>query len=1113
MKKSIEIELLQDRSFGGATPVVTEISRQLLANNGFTGSANGWDLTTQMGSGTPLWTYHSNTLRKTSTATNSFFSQVRVMAENVKYKIQVRVKDFNGSGDLQLRDHGVGGANITLADNTLIPPGTAGTTGNGYVTLTSTFVQGHINLDKLFLRGAASTVITIDYVCLWQVGMNQSLVVGKLDGINPEDFPFAMTFAINDATNIEARMGSYSKTFQIPATSNNNIILKRMNIANSTNLGAQLNFKIPCRISFGGTYAVVGLIQFKDVIIINNKAITYSCVFYGDNVGWGTELENKYLKDLTFPNSTNLPVTAKAITATWSQDDATTTTEYNGTSSENTSPIVYPVATYGPTNETGVEDTFQLLRQYWEKHLEANGSGYDTSDTGVYGPNTVRFSTPSPVLDWKPMLWIYKMFHNIFNSIGYVVSSNFIEGSDFKKLLYATPNCEYNDPDSRYQNLSNTSDFSGSGGSLSGVNLRWHQETYSKSITWSAPAAADELYETSITDTTIGPLTVSPLFQTTLDSDTTIGYTGTYTYWTIGESGYYSLEAGNMLFRYSGGTWSSSTSGNMMLKLAPALFWECKTVSLSGWEPLELTITSGFQDAYKKGDGYHTTWDEIQISSNAHETFLNKGDQVRLFLKVGMEFHDGNPTNGEVTTVDDLHWDLLGTTVDSFNSNVPVSADGFVNVTLLNPSRLEYNSTYNLVDIIPKDHKQLDFIKGLAHCFNLQFQTNSYTKTVSIEPFSDFYLPPKDAVDWTYRLDRGKEIKDAWIDSDFKRRLIFKYKSDDKDSMTEYMADAYFDGIQDMYPYWEYLSDGYPTGDTIFENPFFAGSYESMTNTEMVTGLNNFYSASLWEFYNGNFSKGYDFLPRILSYAKKDFGTQNAPNTQSNYINMNSYRGFNAQWWGSMEVERNWNARISWADWVDSRSVNTFPPAQTYGANYPSSPYLPYGINWYHAFIPQCTFINRLEYTNSFGLSYGNYMAADYEQDGGSPYAPAYTGQIYGTESITTGLYHRYYKSMVDNLIQYPKLRTCYVDLKVKDIQNLDFSKLVYIDGIYYKLIKIIDWQPHLSAPTKVELHQYNPATGAGLPQNAVWISLQSIGGGGWNPNGSEKMPTGPLPY
>ena len=39
------------------------------------------------------------------------------------------------------------------------------------------------------------------------------------------------------------------------------------------------------------------------------------------------------------------------------------------------------------------------------------------------------------------------------------------------------------------------------------------------------------------------------------------------------------------------------------------------------------------------------------------------------------------------------------------------------------------------------DYKQIDFIKGIAHAYNLQMTTDESTKTVYIEPFDIFYKP------------------------------------------------------------------------------------------------------------------------------------------------------------------------------------------------------------------------------------------------------------------------------------------------------------------------------------------------------------------------------------
>ena len=62
---------------------------------------------------------------------------------------------------------------------------------------------------------------------------------------------------------------------------------------------------------------------------------------------------------------------------------------------------------------------------------------------------------------------------------------------------------------------------------------------------------------------------------------------------------------------------------------------------------------------------------------------------------------------------------------------------------------------------------------------------------------------------------------------------------------------------------------------------------------------------------------------------------------------------------------------------------------------------------------------------------------------------------------------------MIEQLKQNPRLKIVYLNLKVSDMMLLDFQKLVYINGVYYRINKIIDFQPHKQQSTKVELQEY----------------------------------------
>ena len=59
---------------------------------------------------------------------------------------------------------------------------------------------------------------------------------------------------------------------------------------------------------------------------------------------------------------------------------------------------------------------------------------------------------------------------------------------------------------------------------------------------------------------------------------------------------------------------------------------------------------------------------------------------------------------------------------------------------------------------------------------------------------------------------------------------------------------------------------------------------------------------------------------------------------------------------------------------------------------------------------------------------------------------------------------------MIEQIKSNPRIKTVYVNLTLSDISNLDLRKLVYIEGYYYRINRIIDYKPNNNEVTKVEL-------------------------------------------
>lgn len=1064
MSKDIRIELLQNREN-------VRIGEQMLSNSEFSNST-GW--TSPALSSTDAFTFTSGRMEKNTTGLGAARATILCdFVEGYEYQIRVAVKEYNRNGQLLLANHGEGNANIPVLSSTIVPSGGAGT-GSDYGYYTTNWVQGSSNLTKLSVYANDGVKLKLSYIRIYRTAVDKSSVYGTLDASTTEDFPLSITFSVNDPSNIDARKGSYSKTFEVPASKNNNQVLKNFNIANSTHNDAQLYNKIPCRILTGNLFSLTGLLQIKEVQRLNDKAISYSCVFLGDNLAWSTLMDAKYLNELQLENSTDLKLSAKNIIASWSDDDATTTT----------SPVTYPVTSYGRICETclGYGDGIQMFREQWEIDYML-GDPYNISETGFLGNS---FKGNNPVLDWRPLVWIYNMINKIFTDVGYKISSNFIESGNFKKLLYATPNFLYNNPNERKTNNTYIGNFKDdSTCPATSANIKIFDET--AQWNFNVPNSSATITEAFTNQTPYPPIRFggtcgsgdgsgrfqpAPNVITTSagqQQDLTISTAAVGNEWYIPAAGYYTVTTSNIMYYM---TWAESDwtgSGNITnnttsgMKPYGNLIVECKRVGQSDWNAIsaidnQSATILGPQTFYDNNHDY-AFGGTFPTNSSTH--YLNEGDRLRMSVGVAPIVTIVNPAaNYTGTTSVNVRTELFGTSYDDNQNYNAANSLGQITIELINEDTPVWGGVYDLQNVLPTDQKQLDFVKGVAHAFNLQFYTDESSKTVYMEPYSDFYLPPKDAKDWSHKLARNLSDTQSFLDNNWTRKLIFKYKTDDKDWRVNHMSELYFDDIGDIYPEQVNLPNTYPAGETIFENPFFAGTYDSKNiGCGGTVDGDNFYTAALWEATYWNSSqKGYGFKPRMLFYNKMTMPVTHSP----------LWQGFNVEMGMSFSNHNFSEAVVQMSD-VTAQPQNWYPNNFLNNAKYTSA-----------------TFYNRYDYSNQFGLTYGNYWAKDYDPS-------TNTTSVVG-DQVGRGLYDRYYKPMIEGLQARPKMRICYLDLKITDIINLDFRKMVYIDGVYYRIVKVIDYMPHKNQPTKVELHQWSPNEGSSLPTSGVWINNNTSG-------------------
>lgn len=854
-------------------------------------------------------------------------------------------------------------------------------------------------------------------------------VVGELEVSTHSEFPLSLTFSISDIRDINARKGSFSKTFKIPATKNNNQLYKSVYIVNSTTTN-NLSSKKPCRILINNLYSITGLLQLKSVGL-SDKPQFYSCVFYGDNVGWATAIGEKLLKDLGTDGDAwdnlkgtdtgkDLVINKTGITSTWVQDSAIYKNQNN---TANDIPLVYPVTSYGDFNVSGIGRTIQLLETAKEYLGQSNNK------VGYVGTNNSGFDygTPDPVVDWRPCLWVYDVFKEIFLQSEYTLVSNFVETDMFKRLLFALPNFKYNNPDVRYDANSLQGRFNANRSANSARVFNNNNSPKTTSFTNSGEALVfDEVIYPY--GTTAGSGGGTGGFNTPLNGGN--AYNTAQDIWYAPEYGRYDIKLENwsMNFKDFYNTPNAGTFNSMDLLFKYVRVQVQKlTVGQTHWQDLgfaegavDLALSAGGTQG-SGGSGslidYTAEIDSFEIAQ-----YLNKGDQVRLHVKVLAE---------PVTSGSSFTGTITGTYQLFAQHNTNIEARNGIYDIAFQPDFTQYGQTFDLKNVINKDYKQIDFIKGVAHAFNLQFTSDEASKTIYIEPFDTFYQPLSEAIDWTDKLDIGQEIQDKWLNVDIKRDVVFKYKTDSNDEKVRQRSIDYFKEIEDEYPYFETLSDEFERGTSTFENPFFAGTFNAK---DLDTSPNSFtppYISCLWQekeekgFISPNDyarpDKGFEFLPRLLYWK----------NYTASGLNFDTGKIATAQLWTGK--------------------------TETIAANLGLS-----GTNVLSDRYPQATSVNRDDSTSPI-LTYGNVYVRDFDD----------VNDTYSAYDYGKGLYETYYKQMIEMYKYNPRVRVANLNLKISDIANLDFRKLIYLDGVYWRINKISDYMPQSNSTTKVELIEF----------------------------------------
>ena len=114
-------------------------------------------------------------------------------------------------------------------------------------------------------------------------------VVGVLDITSSEDFPLSLTFQNFDVRNFSQRSGSFSKTFDVPATNNNNRVFNNLWKTGYIISSKKVAGNIPAVIYADNIPIVSGKLRITSITKDKNVK-SYSCSFVGDNMDWASSI-------------------------------------------------------------------------------------------------------------------------------------------------------------------------------------------------------------------------------------------------------------------------------------------------------------------------------------------------------------------------------------------------------------------------------------------------------------------------------------------------------------------------------------------------------------------------------------------------------------------------------------------------------------------------------------------------------------------------------------------------------------------------------------------------------------------------------------------------------
>lgn len=323
----------------------------------------------------------------------------------------------------------------------------------------------------------------------------------------------------------------------------------------------------------------------------------------------------------------------------------------------------------------------------------------------------------------------------------------------------------------------------------------------------------------------------------------------------------------------------------------------------------------------------------------------------------------------------------------SFNVYPQAYVTAGSNITVSVPTQaLSEGNPLSLNACLPKDIQSKELLLSIIRAFNLYVDVDPENeKRLIIEPLISFYSGQ--TIDWSNKLDRGKEISAKPVAEIEGKEYLFTFKQD-----KDYFNERYLTKYEEIY------------GQRKIEiqNDFVAKQKKYDVIFSPTPSVGNSLNSLV--------------VPTILK--RKEDGTREQFKPAN--IRLLYYGGLKSGDWTFK------------SDVVANETRSTYPYA-----GHLDDPYFP-----------------------TLDLLFGRPQEIYWGSQGNI-----------GSNYTTNNLYNRYWKQFIEEITDKDsKIATAYFRLRPIDIFNLDFRKTIQVDGVNYRLNRIIDYNPLSEESTKVEL-------------------------------------------